>query len=296
VLSFGGQRGRRRPLDFPYREAGPDVLSPLAGWAPTDQDSIPCHDTLDDDLARVGAAPRAGVRTRMRDRLIRLRVWDRARVQGRRVGATAGRGYLVSSEFIDNRDQAGGPPPAGDEKRKHDGERKAAWRLLAGVRKEFPQLRLGLSLDARYAGGVGLPWGHDFPVALVSVFKEGSIPTWGPELQRVLPLDRDNRLEVAEGGWRHRYRWVDEWPDTDSDRREGQLKAIPEPGEGPKGESSEWAWLVSRERVVNAATVADLVGGAGRPRWREENQGFNVPKHSGLNREHASREKDHCGA
>jgi hypothetical protein len=42
--------------------------------------------------------------------------------------------------------------------------------------------------------------------------------------------------------------------------------------------------------------VARIVWGAGRSRWREENQGFNVPKNSGLNREHAYREKEHFGA
>src|SRR5207248_11060865 len=65
---------------------------------------------------------------------------------------------------------------------------------------------------------------------------------------------------------------------------------------GPQGERSEWAWLVSPDLVVSRATVEGLVWGAGRPRWREENQGFNVQKNSGLNLEHAYSEKDHFGA
>jgi hypothetical protein len=48
--------------------------------------------------------------------------------------------------------------------------------------------------------------------------------------------------------------------------------------------------------VVNARTVEGIVWGAGRPRWREENQGFNVQKNSGLNLEHAYSEQEHFGA
>jgi hypothetical protein len=47
--------------------------------------------------------------------------------------------------------------------------------------------------------------------------------------------------------------------------------------------------------VVSRATVARLVWGASRARWREENQGFNVQKNSGLNLEHAYSEKGHFG-
>jgi hypothetical protein len=47
---------------------------------------------------------------------------------------------------------------------------------------------------------------------------------------------------------------------------------------------------------VSRATVARLAWGAGRSRWWEENQGFNVQKNSGLNLEHAYSEKDHFGA
>jgi hypothetical protein len=47
--------------------------------------------------------------------------------------------------------------------------------------------------------------------------------------------------------------------------------------------------------VVSAATVERIVWGAGRVRWRQENQGFNVQKNSELNLEHAYREKEHFG-
>jgi hypothetical protein len=109
---------------------------------------------------------------------------------------------------------------ASEQKRKQDCELKAARRLLEAVRKDFPQLRLCLSLDAPYAGGAGFALGQDFKASFVIVFKEGSIPTLWQEFQALLTLCPDNRLEVTEDGWRHEYRWVDELPYTDSDRRE----------------------------------------------------------------------------
>jgi hypothetical protein len=334
ILLFVGKLGSRRQLDFKYREGGTCVLNNLNGLAQTDQDGIPCNDTLDDFLKPLTIAEVAAVRARMMNRLIRMRVLDSARVQGRLVLGIDGSGYLVfrwkhcehcltqrcgehtlychkvleakilgpaetvlslGSEFIDNRDQANGPEPVGEQKRKQDCELKAARRLLSAVRKEFPQLRLCLSLDALYACGSGFALGADFNASFVTVFKEGSIPTLWLEFQTLLEMCPTNRLEVFEDNWRHVYRWVDELPYTDSDNREWKLKAIHYKGEGPKGEQSEWSWLVSADLVVSKATVERIVWGAARPRWREENQGFNVQKNSGLNLEHAYSEKDHFG-
>ena len=101
---------------------------------------------------------------------------------------------------------------------------------------------------------------------------------------------------MTEDGWRHEYRWVNELPYTDSDKREWKLKAVHYKGDGPDGKLSEWAWLVSADLVVSKATVERIVWGAGRPRWWEENQGFNVQKNGGTNLEHAYSEGDHFGA
>jgi hypothetical protein len=192
------------------------ILANLNRLAGTDQDSIPCNDTLDDYLALVGAQPVATTRGKMMNRLIRMRALDAARVQGCLVMALDGSGYLVfrsrhcehclvkrageqtlychqvlegkvlgpaetalpiASEFIDNRHLADTPAEAGEQRRKQDCELKASRRLLAAVRQEFPQLRLCLSMDALYACGAGFALGKDFKAAQVIVFKEGSIPT-----------------------------------------------------------------------------------------------------------------------
>jgi hypothetical protein len=203
--------------------------------------------------------------------------------------------FSVGSEFIDNRTLAETPANAGEQKRKQDCELKAARRLLEGVRKDFPQLRLCLSLDALYCCGAGFQLGKDFKMSYVIVFKEGSIPTLWKEFQTLLGMCPENRLEVNEGDWKRVYRWVDELPYTDSDKREWKPKAIHYKGEGPGGKVEEWSWVVSPDLTLNETTVEAIANEAGRARWREENQGFNMQKNSGLNLEHAYSEGEHFG-
>jgi hypothetical protein len=336
VLLNAWRLGSRRQLDFKYREEGTSVLLNLNRLAGTDQDSIPCNDTLDDYLALVGTAPVATVRAELVNRLIRMRVLDPGRVQGRLVLAMGGSGYLVfrswhcqhcltkrcgehtlychqvlegkilgpadtvlsiGTEFIDNHDLDDTPARAGEQRRKQDCELKAARRLPGAVRKDFPQLRLCLSLDALYACGAGFQLGKEFNASYVIVFKPGSMPTLWQEFQALLSLSPRNRLEeVSQDGWRHEYRWVDELPYTDSDNRQWKLKAIQYKGEGPNGERSQWAWLVSADLVVSKATVERVVWEAGRARWRQENQGFNEQKNGGMNLGHAYGEGGHFGA
>jgi hypothetical protein len=335
ILLFVGKLGSRRQFDFKYREGGTSVLENLNRLAQTEQDRIFCNDTLDDYLARLKNHPIADVRAWMMDRLIRMRVLDSARVQGRLVLAMDGSGYLVfrdkhcahcltqkagehilychkvleakilgpaetvlslGTEFIDNRTVADVPTKGSEQKRKQDCELKAAPRLLEAVRAYFPLLQLCLSLDALYACGAGFQMAKEYHASFVIVFKEGSIPTLWQEFQALLQQCPENRLETTEDGWRHEYRWVDDLPYTDSEDRQWKLKAIQYSGEGPEGKRSQWAWLVSYDLVVSKATVERIVWGAGRPRWWEENQGFNVQKNSGMNLEHAYSEKEHFGA
>jgi hypothetical protein len=335
VLLFVGKLGSRRQLDFKYREQGSAALGNVNRLAQTQQDALPHNDTLDDYLAKLGSEPLAALRASMMGRLIRMRALDEARVQGRLVVLVDGTGYLtfrwqhcahcltrqagehvlyshqaleakilgpaqtvlsLGTAFIDNRELAQTPAGAGEQKRKQDCELKAARRLFEGIRKEFPRLSLCLSSDALYACGAGFQIAKDFNTSFVIVFKEGSIPTLWREFQTLLGLCPNNSLEVSWEGWRHVYRWVDELPYVDSDKREWKLKAIHYVGEGPEGKRSEWAWLVSADLKVSKATVEKIAWGAGRARWREENEGFNIQKNSGLSLEHAYSEGKHYGA
>lgn len=168
-------------------------------------------------------------------------------------------------------------------------------RLLAQLRQDFPQTPLCLTLDALHASGSFFQMAQDFGVSYVVVFKPGSIPTLWREFQTLQGLCPDNDLQVQRDGWSHRYRWVPEMNYTDSAGRLWKVHGIQYWGEGPQGERSEWAWLVSADLLVSKARVEKIAWGAGRPRWWEENQGFNVQKNSELNLEHAYTEGAHFG-
>jgi hypothetical protein len=79
-------------------------------------------------------------------------------------------------------------------------------------------------------------------------------------------------------------RWVNDLRYTDSAGREWTFQAIACTETNAEGEQSEWSWITSLK--VNHQTVVAVATKGGRQRWREENEGFNTQKTSGLNLEH----------
>ena len=191
----------RRQLDYQFNSDAPAVLANLNRLAGTAQDSRPVNQTLEYFLEQMGSAPIAGLRQRMVQRLIRMKALDAARLRGRFVVLIDGSGYLVfgcrhcdhcltqrhgettlymhqvleakvlgpagtvvsiATEFIDNRDVQGAPTGASQERVKQDCELKAPRRLVAGLRREFPQLRICLNGDSLYACGAGFQIAKDY--------------------------------------------------------------------------------------------------------------------------------------
>jgi hypothetical protein len=317
--------GSRRQLDFQLHNDGPEVLNNLNRLADTNQETRPVHNTLNYFLVRTGAAPVAGVRTQMVRRLIRMKVLDAARLQGRFVVLLDGTGYLVfgerhcehcltqkhgeqtlymhqvleakllgpgglvislGTEFIDNRDLVGLPAGASKEDRKQDCELKAGRRLLAKIRAEFPQLRICLSADNLWGCGAGLQLAKEYNCDYVYVFKPGRTPTLWQDFQALLRLCPEQRVEVRTPQQAKQvYRWVNDLDYEDSDKRKWKLTGIHCQETTKSGEEHEWAWLTHLE--VNRDTVQEVATTGGRQRWCIENQGFNTQKNSGLNLEHA---------
>jgi len=85
----------RRQLDFDLDARGTQVLHNLNRLAQTEQETRPVHDTLDHFLGHTGAAPYAWLRTQMLRRLIRMKVLDAARLQGRFVVVLDATGHLA---------------------------------------------------------------------------------------------------------------------------------------------------------------------------------------------------------
>jgi len=171
------QLGSRRQLDV---ELSPDskALAQLNRLAGTQLKARPVHDTLDYYLGKSQPAALSGVRQRMINRLVRMKVLDGARLQGRLRMLLDGTGHLafrrrhcdrcltqrhthgtsylhkvleakllgpaglvlsLGSAFIENRDD---PGVGSAEQRKQDCELKAYDRLAEAVKHDHPQLRL----------------------------------------------------------------------------------------------------------------------------------------------------------
>ena len=315
----------RRQLDYQFHTDGPAVLANLNRLAGTAQASRPVNQTLEYFLAKIGGAPIAGLRQQMVQRLIRMKALDAARLQGRFVVLIDGSGYLVfrsphcddcltqrhgetmlymhqvleakllgpagtvvsiASEFIDNRDAQGVPAGVSQERVKQDCELKALRRLAAGLRAEFPQLRICLGGDGLYACGEGFQVAKDYKCDYIYTFQPGRLPALWQDFQGLLRLCPDQQVVwTTPRGVRQVYRWVNGLQYTDSDGRDWMFNAIVCTETKTDGNQSEWSWVTSLE--VSHETVVEVATKGGRVRWREENEGFNTQKNSGLNLEHA---------
>jgi hypothetical protein len=314
------QLGSRRQLDFDLDARGTRVLDNLNRLADTEQDSRPVHKTLHYFLSRSGAAPCAGLRTRMVQRLIRMKALDAARLQGRFVVTLDATGHVsfhrrhcsdclvrvhehytlyqhqvleakllgpgdltlsIASEFIENSDVN---QTLNGDHRKQDCELKAASRLLPALRGEFPQLRLCLAGDGLYACGRMFQLSQDYDCDFVFTFKEGQLPAVWADFQQLLTLCPENTLQRVTAEGRHQvYRWVHDLSYQDDQGRWWTFHAL-QCEETVDGQTTRFAWITRLK--LNARTVEEVATKGGRQRWHTENQGFNRQKNGGFNLEH----------
>jgi hypothetical protein len=85
IWLYLAQLGSRRQLDFELRDGGPRVLANINRLAETKQISLPVHDTLDHFLGHVPLSAWEAFRFRKVQRLVRIKVFEAARLQGRLV-------------------------------------------------------------------------------------------------------------------------------------------------------------------------------------------------------------------
>jgi len=194
--------------------------------------------------------------------------------------------FSLATELIDNRDTLGTPAEASAERRKQDCELKALPRLLAKVRAAFPQLKICVLGDSEYACGAGLQAAKDSRCDYIYVFKEGRTPALWADFQGLLQLCPGHRVELSTPQREQQvYRWVNGLAYEDSDGREWHFNAIHCKYSKDNGKEGQWSWLTSLR--VSQGSVVEVASRGGRERWREENEGFNTQKNSGLNLEHA---------
>jgi hypothetical protein len=314
------QLGSRRQLDFDLDARGTHVLDNLNRLAGTQQTTRPVHKTLHYFLGRTGAAPYAWLRTRLLQRLIRMKALDAARLYGRLVVGLDATGHVcfrrphcpyclitehaqytlyhhqvleakllgpgnltlsMASEFIENSDVN---CALNGDAQKQDCELKAASRLLPALRRDFPQLRVCLAGDGLYACGRMLQLAKDHGCDYVFGFQPGHLPAVWTEFQHLLTLCPENTLQrVTAAGARQVYRWVQDLSYQDGEGRWWKFNALL-CEETIDGQTTTFAWITSLR--LTARTVVAIAEKGGRQRWHLENQGFNRQKNSGFNLEH----------
>ena len=333
LLLFGLGLGSRRSADNDLRDLELAILHNLNLLAGTQQDSLPVTKTLDHFIGHVGSGAFAQLLHRHTYRLIRMKALDDFRFQGDFITVVDGTGYLsfshhhcpqcltqkhssgkvsylhpvleaklvtstglalsLATEFIEN---PPGRTPADYQEKKQDCELKAFARLAPKLKAAFPQLQLCLNFDSLYGCGPAFALCQRYHWHFVVTFKEGRTPDLWREFQALLQLCPEQKRTVTLGDKTRRvYRWVEQLPYIDSEKRSWTLGAIVCEETSPAGEKTTFAWLtnlaVNRDSVI---AVADQVG---RLRQKIENEGFNVQKNSGLNLEHVFSQKwDHAKA
>lgn len=317
------QLGSRRQLDYDLRDGGAPVLANLNRLAETEQTTLPVHDTLDHFLGHVPQAGWERLRTRMVQRLLRMKALDDARLLGHPVLLIDATGLIcfhrrhcphclvqrqgkhtlylhqvleakllgpagvvvsLDSEFIDNADR-GASAGRSAEQVKQDCELNALRRLLPRLKKTYPQLRFVLALDSLYGCGPVFALAQQYGWSYVVTFKEGRTPTLWREFQTLLPHCPENSLKRNWGDGREQtFRWVTQLAYEDSDGRTWKLNAL-DCTETTAGRGPQYfAWLTALP--VSGKTVEAIAQQGGRDRWKVENEGFNRQKNSGLNLEH----------
>jgi hypothetical protein len=325
--------GSRRQLDYELPKGNPHLLDNLNRLAATGQVGLPVNKTADDFLVGVGPAPLARLRHLMLGRLVRNKVLDAARVQGRLLVLIDATDYLTFKErhcpncltqsnassttykhpvleakllgpagvvasaatvFLENSDADQTRADAGAERRKQDCELEALARLAPLLKEQFPQLELCINGDGLYACGTALALITSRGWSYVLVLKPGRLPSVWQDFVQLLELAPGNRLEqTTPEKIRQVYRWVNAVSYVDSCGREWTFNVL-QCEETKEAVTTRWVWVTDLE--VNRKTVAEVAQRAGRRRWCVEDEGFNVQKNSEMNLEHAYSEGEHFGA
>lgn len=333
LLLFGLGLGSRRSADNDLRDLDCAILHNFNLLAGTQQQTLPVTKTLDHFIGHVGSAAFAQLLHRHTLRLIRMKALDDFRFQGDFLVPIDGTGYLsfahhhcsqcltqkhssgkvsylhpvleaklvsptglafsLASEFIQN---PPGRTPTDYQDKKQDCELKAFDRLARSLKAAFPQLRLCLIFDSLYGCGRAFALCQKNHWHFVVTFKEGRTPELWQEFQALLKLcPEQKRSTTLPDKTRRLYRWVEQLPYVDSQKRPWTLGAILCEQTSPTGEKTTFAWLTNL--TVNRDSVIAIADQVGRLRQKIENEGFNVQKNSGLNLEHVfSQNWDHAKA
>lgn len=169
----------------------------------------------------------------------------------------------ICSEFIENNgEDAERQKQMSEEERKQDCETKAFKRLAGKVKKAFPRLPIILLADSLYASEPVMEICRQNSWGFIIRYKTGSIPSIGEEYEDIPEKETSGHAEFVNG--------IDY-----NGKPVNMVRFREEKIKNGKAEKKEFQWLTSiRATEKNAEKIA----GAGRKRWKIENEGFNRQK------------------
>lgn len=169
----------------------------------------------------------------------------------------------IGSEFIENNgEDAESQKGRSEEQRKQDCETKAFKRLAMKIKKAFPRLPIILLADSLYASEPAKDICHDNGWEFIIRYKTGSIPSITEEYEKIPEKETFRHAEfVNDIGY--------------NGKAVNMLRYWEEKQEGGKTVRVEFQWLTD---IQITKKNAEKMAGAGRKRWKIENEGFNRQK------------------
>jgi len=203
----------------------------------------------------------------------------------------SGWAFSLLTEFIEN---------PGENLTKQDCELKAFYRLMARLKESFPRLPICLILDGLYAGGPTFSICEAHHWKYLVVLQEADIPYINTEFRSLSPLTPENHLQFetgVQGEIKQDFHWVTEIAYVDTENVEHEVAVIEcletRPDTHKVLNTTRFKWVTNFN--VTATKVIPLANQGGRPRWKIENEGFNVQKNGGYALEHRYSEDPTAG-
>ena len=169
----------------------------------------------------------------------------------------------IASEFIENNgEDAERQKQMSEEERKQDCETKAFKRLSEKLKKAFPRLPVILLADSLYASEPVMDICRDNGWDFIIRYKTGSIPSITEEYGDIPEKEKSGHAEYVN--------------EIDYNGKPvNMIRFWEEKIKNGKTEKKEFQWLTS---IRITEKNAEKIAGAGRKRWKIENEGFNRQK------------------
>lgn len=186
----------------------------------------------------------------------------------------------IASEFIEN---------VSENVSKNDCEQNAFKRLAKKLKKDFPRLPVCILGDSLYASEPVFDICKKNNWEFLIRYKDGSILSIAEEFKTIKEMNEAQEHVVFEKkeykrkkreNLKHHMRWVSQLPYRKHEVTVMELK-IEQDGK----ESGSFQWITSL--MITGKTAYEFAG-AGRKRWKIENEGFNIQKNQRYEIEHAN--------